>query len=58
MQRLSNSQLQSFLYQDENTSIDFKRDQYKFINATNNEEKSELLKDILCRIKNRITRLY
>lgn len=46
MQRLSNSDLQNFLGTYENRSIDFKRDQYKFINATN-EEKSELLKDIL-----------
>jgi hypothetical protein len=35
-----------WLYESEGDSLDFKRNQYKFINASD-EEKSELLKDIL-----------
>lgn len=34
------------LYEEESTTIDFKRDQYRFVKASD-EEKSELLKDIL-----------
>ena len=34
------------LYEEESTTLDFKRDQYRFAKATD-EEKSELLKDIL-----------
>lgn len=37
---------ESWLYELESDSLDFKRDQYKFAGATN-EEKSELLKDII-----------
>jgi hypothetical protein len=39
-------QLEALLYEDESTSLDFKRDQYLFAAATDHE-KSELLKDIL-----------
>ncbi len=38
--------IESLLWQEEETALDFKRDQYPFSNATN-DEKSELLKDIL-----------
>jgi predicted HTH transcriptional regulator len=38
--------LEALLNDDENSSLDFKRDQYPFAHATD-EEKSELLKDIL-----------
>jgi len=38
-----------WLYESESDSLDFKRDQYKFIRAAN-AEKSELLKDILAMI--------
>jgi len=38
--------LEQLLYEDENSTLDFKRDQYKFDGASENE-KSELLKDIL-----------
>ncbi|URD50306.1 helix-turn-helix domain-containing protein [Chroococcidiopsis sp. CCNUC1] len=38
--------LEQLLNEDESSSLDFKRDQYPFANASN-EEKSELLKDIL-----------
>lgn len=34
------------LYEDESTTLDFKKEQYRFVKATD-EEKSELLKDIL-----------
>ena len=34
------------LHEDESTTLDFKRDQYRFTKATE-QEKSELLKDIL-----------
>jgi len=40
------SDIEPLLYEDESTTLDFKREQYKFIGTTN-EEKSELLKDIL-----------
>ena len=39
-------QIEHLLHEDEGTALDFKRDQYKFVGA-NNEEKSEILKDIL-----------
>lgn len=38
--------LKGLLYEDEGASLDFKRDQYPFSNATD-REKSELLKDLL-----------
>ena len=38
--------IESLLHEDEGSSLDFKRDQYMFDHASN-EEKSELLKDIL-----------
>jgi hypothetical protein len=42
-----NSELfERLLYEEENTTLDFKREQYRFIKATD-DEKSELLKDIL-----------
>lgn len=44
MERLSNNQLQSFLYDDENNSLDFKSKQYCL---SEEDSKSELLKDIL-----------
>ena len=40
------SQLEALLNEDESTSLDFKRDQYPFDGATD-DQKSELLKDIL-----------
>ena len=39
-------QIEFLLHEEEGTSLDFKRDQYKFEGA-NKEDKSELLKDIL-----------
>ena len=39
-------QIEFLLDEDEGTSLDFKRDQYKFEGASK-EDKSELLKDIL-----------
>ena len=42
-----NSELfERLLYEEENTTLDFKRKQYRFVRATD-DEKSELLKDIL-----------
>jgi predicted HTH transcriptional regulator len=41
--------LERWLYESENDSLEFKRDQYKFIRASD-EEKSELLKDILAMV--------
>jgi len=41
--------LDQWLYASESDSLDFKRDQYKFIKASD-DEKSELLKDILAMI--------
>ncbi len=38
--------IESLLYQSEGTALDFKRDQYPFSDATD-DQKSELLKDIL-----------
>jgi hypothetical protein len=46
MERLSAEFLESLLYLNENTYLDFKREQYRFTKASD-EEKSELLKDIL-----------
>lgn len=46
MERLSDFQLQNFLYQDENTFLDFKSQQYD-INHSDNQTKSKLLKDVL-----------
>lgn len=43
---LNSSLIESLLYQGEGTALDFKRDQYSFISATE-EQQSELLKDIL-----------
>ena len=37
---------EALLFEEESETLDFKRDQYRFDNATD-EEKSELLKDIL-----------
>ena len=42
----SSSLIESLLYQNEGTALDFKREQYPFIGATD-EQKAELLKDIL-----------
>ena len=39
-------QIEQLLHEEEGTSLDFKREQYKFEGASN-EEKSEILKDIL-----------
>jgi hypothetical protein len=44
--RMDISLLNKLLYEEENTTLDFKRNQYKFVKATDNE-KSELLKDVL-----------
>ncbi|HEY5471443.1 MAG TPA: RNA-binding domain-containing protein [Bacteroidales bacterium] len=41
--------LDQWLYASESDSLDFKRDQYNFIKASD-DEKSELLKDILAMI--------
>ncbi len=38
--------IESLLFQEEDTTLDFKRDQYRFVKASY-DEKSELLKDIL-----------
>lgn len=43
---MNNELFEQLLYEEENPSLDFKRDQYRFARATE-EEKSELLKDIL-----------
>ena len=39
-------ELEQLLYEEEGPTLDFKRDQYAFAKATE-DEKSELLKDIL-----------
>ena len=44
--RMTPEQIEHLLHEDEGTSLDFKRDQYKLVGAKN-EEKSEILKDIL-----------
>jgi len=38
--------MESLLHEEESSALDFKRDQYPFVGATN-DEKSELLKDVL-----------
>ena len=43
---MTNEIFERLLYEEENPSLDFKRDQYRFARATE-DEKSELLKDIL-----------
>ena len=43
---MTNELFESLLYEEEGTTIDFKKEQYRFVKATD-EEKSELLKDIL-----------
>jgi hypothetical protein len=43
---MNNELFEQLLYEEESPSLDFKRDQYRFANATE-EEKSELLKDII-----------
>jgi len=44
--KITNELLESLLYEEESNTLDFKRDQYKFINSSD-PEKAELLKDIL-----------
>lgn len=44
--RMTPEQLEQLLYEEESPTLDFKRDQYAFSKATE-EDKSELLKDIL-----------
>jgi len=44
--QINDQLLQSLLYEEESVELDVKRDQYRFIKATD-EEKGELLKDIL-----------
>lgn len=44
--KIDNDLIESLLYEEEGVELDLKRDQYDFVNA-NNENKSELLKDIL-----------
>ncbi|MCY4547719.1 MAG: ATP-binding protein [Defluviicoccus sp.] len=46
MNQLSNSLIESLLYESEGNALDFKREQYKF-NGASKDEKAELLKDIL-----------
>jgi hypothetical protein len=43
---MTDAQFERLLYEDESPTLDFKRDQYPFANASE-AEKSELLKDIL-----------
>jgi hypothetical protein len=43
---MTNEQFESLLFEEEGTTIDFKKEQYRFVNASD-EEKSELVKDIL-----------
>jgi hypothetical protein len=43
---MTNELFERLLYEEEGTTIDFKKEQYRFVKATD-EEKSELLKDIL-----------
>lgn len=44
---MNDALLESLLREDEGTSLDFKRDQYPFVGVTDDNVKSELLKDIL-----------
>ena len=43
---MKQEELEQLLFEEESPTLDFKRDQYPFSKATD-EEKSELLKDIL-----------
>src|ERR1035438_7835922 len=43
---MTNELFESLLFEEEGTTIDFKKEQYRFVKASD-EEKSELLKDIL-----------
>ncbi len=43
--KIDNNLVESLLYEEEGVELDFKRDQYNFVKAED-EEKSELLKDI------------
>jgi len=43
---MNGDQFEQLLYEEENTALDFKLEQYRFSRATE-EEKSELLKDII-----------
>lgn len=43
---MNDQQFEQLLYEEESTTLDFKKEQYRFAKATE-EEKSELLKDIL-----------
>jgi hypothetical protein len=43
---MNNELLERLLYEEESNTLDFKRDQYPFVKASDNE-KSELLKDVL-----------
>ena len=43
---MTNELFERLLFEEEGTTIDFKKEQYRFVKATD-EEKSELLKDIL-----------
>jgi len=44
--KINNSLIETLLFGEEGVDLDFKRDQYKFLKATENE-KGELLKDII-----------
>jgi hypothetical protein len=44
--KMNNELFERLLYEEENTTLDFKKEQYRFAKATD-DEKSELLKDIL-----------
>lgn len=43
---MTNELFERLLYEEESTTLDFKREQYRFVKATD-EDKSEILKDIL-----------
>jgi len=43
---MTNELFESLLFEEEGTTIDFKKEQYRFVNASDDEQ-SELLKDIL-----------
>ena len=43
---MNNELFEQLLYEEESPSLDFKRDQYRFVRATE-DDKSELLKDLL-----------
>jgi predicted HTH transcriptional regulator len=44
---MNDTLLESLLREDEGTSLDFKRDQYPFVGVTDDNVKSELLKDVV-----------